>query len=83
MAARRKREEEAFEINLVPMIDCMLILLIFFMVATSIKHAEKELRPVRSWRGHRCRSDQRPELHDLDASARHGACGNDSFSDAK
>jgi biopolymer transport protein ExbD len=40
---RRKREEEAFELNLVPMIDCMLILLIFFMVATTIKHSEKEL----------------------------------------
>jgi biopolymer transport protein ExbD len=45
MRSRRRRsgEEEAFEINLVPMIDCMLILLIFFMVATTIKHAEKVL----------------------------------------
>ena len=31
------------EINLIPMIDIMLILLIFFMVATTIKHAEKAL----------------------------------------
>lgn len=43
MRSRRHTEEEAFEINLVPMIDCMLILLIFFMVATTIKHYEKEL----------------------------------------
>lgn len=31
------------EINLIPMIDVMLILLIFFMVATTIKHSEKSL----------------------------------------
>ena len=43
MRARRRRDEESFEINLVPMIDCMLILLIFFMVATTLKHMEKEL----------------------------------------
>src|SRR5439155_24466826 len=43
MRSRRRTEEEAFEINLIPMIDCMLILLIFFMVATTIKHYEKEL----------------------------------------
>src|SRR4051812_41493803 len=43
MRSRRRSEDESFEINLVPMIDCMLILLIFFMVATTIKHAEKEL----------------------------------------
>jgi biopolymer transport protein ExbD len=43
MRSRRRTEDESFEINLVPMIDCMLILLIFFMVATTIKHYEKEL----------------------------------------
>ena len=43
MRSRRHAEEESFEVNLVPMIDCMLILLIFFMVATTIKHQEKEL----------------------------------------
>src|SRR5437588_11202311 len=43
MRSRRRAEEESFEVNLVPMIDCMLILLIFFMVATTIKHQEKEL----------------------------------------
>jgi len=41
--ARRRNDDESFEINLVPMIDCMLILLIFFMVATTLKHMEKEL----------------------------------------
>ena len=41
--ARRRQDDESFEINLVPMIDCMLILLIFFMVATTLKHMEKEL----------------------------------------
>ena len=43
MRARRRHDDESFEINLVPMIDCMLILLIFFMVATTLKHMEKEL----------------------------------------
>ena len=41
--ARRKRHEEEMEINLIPMIDVMLILLIFFMVATTIKHADQAL----------------------------------------
>ena len=41
--ARRRRHEEEMEINLIPMIDIMLILLIFFMVATTIKHSEKAL----------------------------------------
>jgi len=41
--ARRRRHEAEMEINLIPMIDIMLILLIFFMVATTIKHSEKSL----------------------------------------
>ena len=41
--ARRKRHDDEMELNLIPMIDVMLILLIFFMVATTIKHAEKAL----------------------------------------
>lgn len=41
--ARRRRHDEEMELNLIPMIDVMLILLIFFMVATTIKHAEKAL----------------------------------------
>lgn len=41
--ARRKRHDDEMELNLIPMIDVMLILLIFFMVATTIKHAEKVL----------------------------------------
>ena len=41
--ARRRRHDEEMEINLIPMIDIMLILLIFFMVATTIKHSEKAL----------------------------------------
>jgi len=41
--ARRRRHDEEMELNLIPMIDVMLILLIFFMVATTIKHSEKAL----------------------------------------
>ena len=43
MARRRRRPEAEMELNLIPMIDIMLILLIFFMVATTIKHTEKAL----------------------------------------
>ena len=43
MARRRRRHEDEMELNLIPMIDVMLILLIFFMVATTIKHGEKAL----------------------------------------
>lgn len=41
--ARRKRHDDEMEINLIPMIDIMLILLIFFMVATTIKSTQKAL----------------------------------------
>ncbi|MCX6905678.1 MAG: biopolymer transporter ExbD [Verrucomicrobia bacterium] len=39
----RKHEEEPFEIMLIPMIDCMLVIIIFFLVATTLKNREKEL----------------------------------------
>lgn len=39
----KKPEEEPFEIMLIPMIDCMLVLIIFFLVATTLKMTEKEL----------------------------------------
>jgi len=41
----RPRRREEPEINLVPMIDVVLVLLIFFMVATSLRHvAELDIR---------------------------------------
>lgn len=39
----KKPEEEPFEIMLIPMIDCMLVIIIFFLVATTLKSREKEL----------------------------------------
>jgi len=39
----RKPEEEPFEIMLIPMIDCMLVIIIFFLVATTLKQRAKEL----------------------------------------
>ncbi len=39
----KKPEEEPFEIMLIPMIDCMLVIIIFFLVATTLKQMEKEL----------------------------------------
>lgn len=38
-----KPEDEAFEIMLIPMIDCMLVIIIFFLVATTLKNKQKEL----------------------------------------
>jgi len=39
----KKTEDEPFEIMLIPMIDCMLVIIIFFLVATTMKSHEKEL----------------------------------------
>ena len=39
----KKPEEEPFEIMLIPMIDCMLVIIIFFLVATTLKDRAKEL----------------------------------------
>jgi biopolymer transport protein ExbD len=39
----KKPEEEPFEIMLIPMIDCMLVIIIFFLVATTMKRREKQL----------------------------------------
>ena len=38
-----KTEDEPFEIMLIPMIDCMLVIIIFFLVATTLKNKQKEL----------------------------------------
>ncbi|PTX94716.1 biopolymer transporter ExbD [Verrucomicrobia bacterium LW23] len=41
---RIKRQADVdFEIPLIPMIDCMFVLLLFFLVATTLKKTEKEL----------------------------------------
>ena len=40
----KKPEEEPFEIMLIPMIDCMLVIIIFFLVATTLKSHEHELQ---------------------------------------
>jgi biopolymer transport protein ExbD len=39
----RKPEDEPFEIMLIPMIDCLLVIIIFFLVATTLKNKRKEL----------------------------------------
>ncbi len=39
----RKPADEPFEIMLIPMIDCMLVIIIFFLVATTLKNKQKEL----------------------------------------
>jgi len=39
----KQEEEEPFEIPLIPMIDCMLVLIIYFLVSTTMKKMEKEL----------------------------------------
>jgi biopolymer transport protein ExbD len=42
MRAKRP-DEEPFEIMLIPMIDCLLVIIIFFLVATTLKNRAKEL----------------------------------------
>jgi biopolymer transport protein ExbD len=39
----KKPEDEPFEIMLIPMIDCMLVIIIFFLVATTLKIQAKQL----------------------------------------
>jgi biopolymer transport protein ExbD len=39
----KKPEDEPFEIMLIPMIDCMLVIIIFFLVATTLKNRENEI----------------------------------------
>jgi len=40
---RKQRVDQDFEIPLIPMIDCLFVLLVFFLVATTLKKTEKEL----------------------------------------
>ena len=68
MNLRPRRREEP-ELNLVPMIDVVLVLLIFFMVTTSLRHeSELEIRlPAASGR---------PQLEvDIDANGRYALNG--------
>jgi len=39
----KTEDEESFEIPLIPMIDCMLVIIIYFLVSTTMKKMEKEL----------------------------------------
>lgn len=43
MRVRKRHADQDFEIPLIPMIDCMFVLLVFFLVATTLKKTEKEL----------------------------------------
>jgi biopolymer transport protein ExbD len=43
MRVKNKHADQDFEIPLIPMIDCLFVLLVFFLVATTLKKTEKEL----------------------------------------
>jgi biopolymer transport protein ExbD len=43
MRIRKRHADQDFEIPLIPMIDCMFVLLVFFLVATTLKRTEREL----------------------------------------
>lgn len=43
MRIRKRHADQDFEIPLIPMIDCLFVLLVFFLVATTLKKTEKEL----------------------------------------
>jgi biopolymer transport protein ExbD len=42
----KRPDEEPFEIMLIPMIDCMLVIIIFFLVATTLKHRQEKELPL-------------------------------------
>ncbi len=74
MNLRPRRREEP-EINLVPMIDVVLVLLIFFMIATSLRHSsELEIRlPEAS--GKPVPGDVAQLTVDIDAAGRYAVNG--------
>lgn len=74
MNLRSRRREEP-EINLVPMIDVVLVLLIFFMIATSLRHSsELEIRlPEAS--GKPVPGDVAQLAVDIDAAGRYAVNG--------
>ena len=43
MRIRHRRAEESPELQMAPLIDCVFLLLIFFLLATTLKKIEKEL----------------------------------------
>jgi len=43
MRIRHRRDEENPEVQMAPLIDCVFLLLIFFLLATTLKKIEKEL----------------------------------------
>jgi biopolymer transport protein ExbD len=71
----RPRRREEPEINLVPMIDVVLVLLIFFMIATSLRHSsELEIRlPEAS--GKPVPGDVAQLAVDIDAAGRYAVNG--------
>jgi len=46
MRIKKKSADQDFEMPLIPMIDMMFVLLLFFLVATTLKKTEKELPMV-------------------------------------
>ena len=74
MNLRPRRREEP-ELNLVPMIDVVLVLLIFFMIATSLRHESKlEIRLPES-SGQPLPSNLAQLEVDIDASGRYAVNG--------
>lgn len=58
----KKSEEEPFEIPLIPMIDCMLVLIIYFLVSTTMKKMEKELPIVTPYSAASVEAEETPDL---------------------
>lgn len=58
----KRPDDEPFEIMLIPMIDVMLIIIIFFLVATTLKHFEKELPLELPEAAAALRQEQPPDL---------------------
>src|SRR5262245_29252530 len=58
----KKPEEEPFEIPLIPMIDCMLVLIIYFLVSTTMEKMEKVLPIITPHSDASVEVEETPEL---------------------
>lgn len=58
----RRGEDEPFEIMLIPMIDCMLVIIIFFLVATTLKQHSRELPITLPDSAAATQTEDRPEV---------------------
>ena len=62
MRIRHRRTEENPEVQMAPLIDCVFLLLIFFLLATTLKKIEKELPLELPWAAASLEVAEEPDL---------------------